>query len=124
MKIITTIIFIALMVLFSASVFAQTTLSGINEKVCDRFEESVLRMAAIMEELKARKDVKETRVAFGGVDTPIESADYWINYAAEAIAYQRVQKYSSKNELRSSLEGLKNKILKAKAEVRKALKDE
>jgi len=55
------------------------------------------------------------------VDTPIKSADYWITYAAEAIAYQRAQKYSSKNELRYSLEVLKNKILKAKNAVRMAL---
>lgn len=78
-------------------------------------------MAAIMEEVRSRKGIVETRVAFGGVDTPIESADYWITYSAEALAFQRVQKYSSKSDLRYSLETLKNKILRAKGEVGKVL---
>lgn len=81
-------------------------------------------MAAIMEEFKDRQGILETRVAFGGVDTPIESADYWINFAAEATSYQRVQKYSSKGQLRSSLEVLKGKIQRAKNEVSKALEYE
>lgn len=97
------------------------TLYQINQKVCDRFEGDLSKLAAIMEELRRRKGITETRVAFGGVDTKIKSADYWITYAAEALAYQRAQKYSSQAQLRSSLEVLKNKILKAKGEVRKAL---
>lgn len=78
-------------------------------------------MAAIMEELRERKGITETRVAFGGVDTPIESADYWITYTAEALAFQRAQKYSQASSLRSSLEVLRGKILRAKTEVGKAL---
>ncbi len=74
-----------------------------------------------MEELRRRNGIIETRVAFGGIDSQIKSADYWVTYAAEALAYQRAQKYSSKSELRNSLEVLKNKILKAKGEVGKAL---
>lgn len=104
-------------------VFAAPSLDNVNQKVCRRFEEDVARLAAIMEELKRRKGILETRVAFGGVDTPIKSADYWITYAAEAVAFQRAQKYSSKNELRYSLEVLKNKILRAKTEVEKALNE-
>src|SRR5438094_165311 len=70
------------------------SLDQINQKVCDRFEEDTSKLAAIMDELRTRKGITETRVAFGGSDTPIKSADYWINFAAEAIAYERVQNYS------------------------------
>lgn len=98
-----------------------TVLHRQNQKVCNRFEEDLNKMAAIMEEVRSRKGIVESRVAFGGVDTAIESADYSITYAAEALAYQRAQKYSAKNELRDSLEVLKKKILRAKNEVRKAL---
>ncbi len=114
-----------LAVFLPVSVFAATSsadsLYQINQKVCDRFEGDVLKLAAIMEELRRRKGITETRVAFGGVDTQIKNADYWVTYAAEALAFQRAQKYSSKAQLRSSLEVLKNKTLKAKSEVGKAL---
>src|SRR3989338_9374767 len=117
---------VIIMFLWPATILAQTntqsdSLYQINQKVCDRFEVDMVKLAAIMEELRRRKGITETRVAFGGVDTQIKSADYQITYAAEALAYQRAQKYSSKAQLRSSLEVLKNKILKAKGEVRKAL---
>lgn len=101
--------------------YASVSLDDVNQKVCSRFESDVVKLAAIMEELRRRKGITETRVAFGGVDTQIKAADYWITFAAEAIAYQRVQEYSSKSELKYSLEVLKNKILQAKAEVGKAL---
>lgn len=78
-------------------------------------------MAGIMEEVKRRQGITETRVAFGGSDTPIKNADYWVTYAAEAIAFERAQKFSSKDELQYSLETLKNKVLRAKGEVGKAL---
>jgi len=110
-----------LVILFPITVFASSSLDQVNQKVCTRFEEDVSKMAAIMEEVRRRKGITETRVAFGGIDTPIKSADYQITYAAEALAYQRAQKYSSKQQLRSSLEILKGKVLKAKGEVRKAL---
>lgn len=115
------IIIIVLTIIISPSVFAQTNLYEINQKVCDRFEEDISKLAAIMEELRERKGIKETRVAFGGADTPIKSADYQITYVAEAIAFQRAQRYSSKAGLKSSLEVLKNKILQAKAQVGRAL---
>lgn len=112
-----------LLIPLAKTVYAGLTLDDINQKVCSRFEEDVVKLSAIMEELRRRKGITETRVAFGGVDTPIKNADYWITYTAEAVAYQKAQKYSSKSELRNSLEVLKNKILKAKGEVRKALND-
>lgn len=115
---------VLILLLFPITVFASNTdviLNQINQKVCDRFEQDLTKMAAIMEELRERLGITETRVAFGGVDTPVKSADYWITYTAEAIAYQRAQKFSSTGGLRSSLEVLRGKILRAKLEVKKAL---
>lgn len=113
-----------LSVLLFVFLISPTTLYAfydINQKICNRFEEDISRMAAIMEELRRRKGITETRVAFGGIDTQIKSADYWITYAAEAIAYQRAQKFSSKARLRSNLETLRGKVLRAKREVGNAL---
>lgn len=104
-------------------VFASPNLDAINQTVCNRFEGDVAKLAGIMDEVRSRKGITETRVAFGGVDTQIKNADYWITSAAEAVAFQKAQKYSSKAELKSSLGVLKNKILRAKNEVRKALSD-
>lgn len=118
------ILFFAILVVFlPITVFATLTLDQMNQRVCDRFEMDLSKMAAIMEEVRERKGIKETRVAFGGIDTPIKSGDYWVNFAAEAVAFQRVQKYSSENGLRSSLEVLKGKVLKAKTEVGKAINE-
>lgn len=108
------------------TIFAQTdsladSFYQANQKVCDRFEGDILKLAAIMEELRRRKGISETRVAFGGVDTKIKSADYQITYVAEALAFQRAKKNTSKAQLKISLEVLKNKILKAKNDVGKAL---
>lgn len=102
-------------------VHAQVNLDVVNQKVCDRFEEDTAKLAAIMEEYRNRNGIKETRVAFGGIDTKVKSADYWITYAAEAIAYQRAQKPGSVSGLKSSLQVLAGKVLKAKGEVRKAI---
>lgn len=88
-----------------------------------------------MEEAKRREGVTETVVAFGQGDTPLDNAAYWVNYAQEAIAYQKIQDYTpqvnssdpsagisnSQANLRSSLVGLQQKIIKAKNEVKKAL---
>ena len=103
--------------------FAFTTLDAVNQKVCTRFEDDMSRLAAIMEEVRARKGIKETRVAFGGIDDQIKSADYWITYAAEAIAFQRAQKYSTAKQLRSQLEVLRGKVLRARTEVGEALNE-
>ncbi|OGE14607.1 hypothetical protein A3F00_04300 [Candidatus Daviesbacteria bacterium RIFCSPHIGHO2_12_FULL_37_11] len=107
--------------LFQSIAFAQVNLDSINQKVCDRFEEDTARLAAIMEEYRDRNGIKETRVAFGGIDTKVKSADYWITYAAEAIAYQRVQEPGGISGLKSNLQVLAGKILRAKKEVRKVL---
>lgn len=98
--------------------------SKINQRVIFRFDEDINKLSAIMEELKERLGIEgqKTLVAFGTPQNPYESADYWINFAAEASAYQKIQKYSSKNDLNYSLQVLANKILRAKAEVKKALK--
>ena len=109
---------------FFTPAYAQVSMDSVNQKVCDRFEEDLARMSAIMDELRSRKGITETRVAFGGYDTPIKQADYWINFAAEAIAYQRAQKLSSPAGLRSHLEVLKGKVLRAKDEVGKTLDEE
>lgn len=115
------IILLLLILVFPVTTSAYSSLDEINQKVCSRFEEDTARLAGIMEEVRVRLGIKETRVAFGGIDDQIKSADYWVTYAAEAIAYQRAQKFSSIGELRSSLEVLKGKVLKAKGEVGKAL---
>lgn len=117
------LLLVILAVFLPVSVFATPNLDDVNQKVCDRFEEDVVKLAAIMEELRRRKGIIETRVAFGGVDTKIKSADYQITYVAEAIAFQRNQKYYSQTQLRNSLGVIKNKILKAKSEVRNALNE-
>lgn len=110
-------------------------LYDINQKVSSRFDGDVAKLSAILEELKSRKNVTKTVVAFGQGDTPLDNAAYWVNYAAEAVAYQKIQSYapqingnditgpinSSKSELRGSLGVLAGKILKAKGEVAKAI---
>jgi len=108
---------------------ADGLLIGINQKVCDRFEEDLNKLAAIMDEFRARKGITQTRVAYGNVNTPVEQADYWINFAAEAIAYQRAQDYTpqngailpSMNSLKYDLGILQGKVIKAKIEAKKAL---
>ncbi|OGE32909.1 hypothetical protein A3C59_01755 [Candidatus Daviesbacteria bacterium RIFCSPHIGHO2_02_FULL_36_13] len=110
-----------LVFLFTLPVLAAPSLDEINQRVCLRFEEDLSRLAAIMEEVRRREGITETRVAFGGVDTAIESADYQITYAAEALAYQRARKHPNLGSLKSNLEVLRNKILQAKREVSKVL---
>lgn len=117
------LLFVLLIIFVPITAYASVSLDMVNQKVCNRFEGDVVKLAAIMEELRRRQGITETRVAFGGVDTQIESADYWITSAAEAVAYQRAQKYSSTSQLKYSLQNLRNKILKAKAEVGKALNE-
>lgn len=96
-------------------------MDGVNQRVCDRFEEDLVRMSAIMDELRRRKGITETRVAFGGYNTPIKQADYYITFTAEAVAYQRAKKYSIPQTLRADLGVLRGKLLRAKTEVGKAL---
>lgn len=118
---------------------ADKLLYEVNQRVCDRLQEDINRLSAIMDEVRSRQDIDETRVAYGQVDTPIENADYWVNWAAEAIAYQRIQDYTpvlgseaalpkaitaEMNNLRVGLNTLAGKVSKAKAEVGKVVKDE
>lgn len=117
------VVVFTLILFLPLQVYAATDLDQVNQKVCSRFEEDVLRLAAIMEKVRSRKGIKETRVAFGGIDDQVKSADYQITFAAEAIAYQRAQKFSGKSDLRYSLEVLKGKVLRAKSEIGKALNE-
>lgn len=109
---------------------ADKALVQINQGVCIRFEGDINKLGALMEELKRRLDLdgKPTVVAYGATRNQIESADYWVNFAAEAVAYQKSQDYTplvsisaSKNELKGDLQDLAGKILHAKVEVTKAL---
>lgn len=117
------LLIVCLSFIYPTMIFAQVTLSDVNQKVCLRFEQDLNKISAIMEELKRRKGIEgeKTTVAFGTPKNPIESADYWITFAHEALAFQKAQKSSSKNNLRYSLEGVAGKILRAKNEARKAL---
>lgn len=107
------------------NVFAATSIDEVNQAICDRFDADTLKLAAIMEEYKRRKGIEDepTVVAFTARKNQVEEADYWINYANEAIAYQRYQEYSpnGKAQLKSNLGVLKNKVLRAKNEVKKVL---
>jgi hypothetical protein len=111
-------------------------LSQINQEVCLGFDAEIARMSAILDQLKERKNITSTRVAYGNGSTLIENADYYLNYAQEAVAYQKIQDYtpqisgnlstgvtSSLNNLTSDLGVLRNKILRAKGEINKALNE-
>lgn len=113
----------AILFFLTPPILAAPLLDEVNQKVCNRFEEDTARLAAIMEELRERKGIKETRVAFGGYDTPIKSADYWVTHAAEAIAFQRSKKPDSKAALKSQLQTLAGKVIRAKNEAREALNE-
>lgn len=116
------IVIFAILIMSPFTAFAAETFD-INQKVCNRFEDDLSKLAAIMEEVRARKGITETRVAFGGIDDAIKSADYSITYAAEAVAFQRYQKPASISTLKSQLEILKGKVLRAKTEVGKAINE-
>lgn len=114
---------------------ADWELKNINQAVCDRFEKDLDKMAAILDEEKSRQGITKTVVAYGQGSTPLDSAAYSLNYAAEALAYQRSQDYTpnisgtnlagaisnSSANLKYNLKILHGKILKAKAEVKKAI---
>lgn len=113
---------------------ADKELVNINQKVCDRFQLDLDKMAAVMDELKRRQNVTKTVVAYGQGNTPLDTAAYYLNYAAEALAFQRSQDYTpsiatnpvfginnSAANLKSNLQILQGKILRAKSEVQKAV---
>lgn len=107
----------------TALITSSNQILKINQAVTGRFEKDVNKLSAIMEEIKRRKGIEgqPTLVAFGTPQNAVERADYWITYAHEALAFQKVQKFSTKQDLKYSLQVLANKILRAKAEVKKAL---
>lgn len=107
-------------------------LKDINHNICTNFDSDLNKMAAILDQEKTRQHITQTRVAYGMGDTPMDSAGYYLNYAAEAVAYQKVQDYTPKSltsesaqesldNLISSLTTLSGKVLRAKTEIRKAL---
>ena len=110
---------------------AEKILDQINQTVCSRFDEDVAKMSAVLQELRRRKGIEDqpTVVAYGEGKTQLEDAEYWVNWAGEAVAYQKSHNYlplnitSSTNSLRSDLGVLKNKILKAKGQVEMAVSD-
>lgn len=115
---------------------ADLLLQEINQKISSRFDEDVAKLAAVLEELKSRigAEGQSTIVAYGQGETKLDSAAYWLNYAAEAVAYQKIQDYTpqfsteaqlagsvgtSMNRLSGDLGVLRNKIIRAKNEMSK-----
>ncbi|MDO8498877.1 MAG: hypothetical protein Q7S44_03770 [bacterium] len=117
---------------------ADRILGETNQRVCQRFDVEIAHLAAILEEKKYRQGVSNTVVAYGRGNTALDSAAYYLNYAAEAVAYQKIQDYTpligqgnlkgsvntSMLNLKSNLQTVQGKILKAKAEVGKAVESE
>lgn len=119
---------------------ADELLKQINLSVCTRFDTDIAILTAIDAQIRERRgmDSVPTQVAYGSGNTPLENAEYWLNYAQEAVAYQKIADYttningdssvdsaivSQKNGLKSDLGVLRNKILRAKEELRKALNE-
>lgn len=110
-------------------------LDEINQKVSGRFDVEIARLGAILDELKSREGVTDTIVAYGQGETPLDNAAYYLNFAAEASAYQKAQDYTprigggnlgsaftiSMNNLSGNLKVLQGKVLRAKSEVGKAV---
>ncbi len=118
-----------------AVINSDLTLQEINQTVCSRFQKDLDKMAAILDEEKRRQNVTKTIVAYGQGNTPFDSAAYQLNFAAEALAYQKAKDYTpnignnnllgavntNSSNLKSDLGVLQNKILNAKTAVKKAL---
>lgn len=117
---------------------ADQILKDINLKVCSRFDGDIAILTAIDAEIRSRKglDSVPTQVAYGSGNTPLENSEYWLNYAQEAVAYQKIADYTTNiagdssvdsaisNQqagLKSDLGVLANKILHAKSEIGKVL---
>ena len=114
---------------------ADQLIQTINQDICANFDQEINKMSAILEEEKRRQNINSTRVAYGSGNTPMDNAEYYLNYAEEAVAYQKIQDYtpqisgghlsggiqSSLNNLLSDLSVLQGKILKAKSEINNAL---
>ena len=119
---------------------ADQLLKDINLVVCNRFDGDIAVLTAIDAEIRVRKgmDSVPTVVAYGQGNTQLESAEYWLNYAQEAVAYQKIGDYTTNIAGDSSLDGaissqeaalksdlgvLANKILHAKVEIGKVLNE-
>lgn len=119
---------------------ADELLKQINLVVCSRFDADIAIMTAIDAQIRERRgmDSVPTQVAYGSGNTPLENAEYWLNYAQEAVAYQKIADYttningdssvdgainSEKASLKSDLGVLANKILRAKSEIAKILNE-
>lgn len=109
-------------------------LQTINLDICSNLQNQVNKMAAILDEEKRRQKITSTRIAYGVGNTPMDDAEYFVNFAQEAIAYQKSQDYTpqisgslkagvvgSLNNLLSDLNILQGKVLKAKSETQTAL---
>lgn len=120
---------------------ADELLKQVNLAVCSRFDEDVAVLTAVDVQIRERKglDSVPTIVAYGSGNTPLENAEYWLNYAQEAVAYQKIADYTTsisgdnsvdsaiaiqKANLKSNLGVLANKILRAKSEIAKVLNEE
>jgi hypothetical protein len=107
-------------------------IADLNAKITKEWEENLLRQGQILEEYTRRKDLKLKMGSSNGINRnlsdPIENAQYWLNYAHEAVAYQAAGDYiinlsgekninsdiSSKiSALQSDINGLRGKVLKS-----------
>lgn len=119
---------------------ADELLKQINLSVCARFDADIAILTAIDAQIRERRgmDSVPTQVAYGSGNTPLENAEYWLNYAQEAVAYQKIADYttningdssvdgainSEKASLKSDLGVLANKIFRAKSEIAKILNE-
>lgn len=92
-----------------------------NKAVCDRFETALNQMSDILDKEKTRQGVTDTVVAYGRGNTPLDSAAYYLTYAAEAVSYQRSLNFNSQSSLKINLLTLQSKVERAKTEIKKAL---
>lgn len=113
---------------------ANQMLKDLNLSECQKFDTDINKMAAILDEEKSRQNVSKTTAAFGSLNTPLDTAEYYLTFAAEAVAYQKVQDYTpqisgslsagvneSINSLEANLNTTQAKVTKAKEEIQKAL---
>lgn len=109
-------------------------LKDLNQSECAKMDNDVNKMAAILEEEKRRQNVSKTTAAFGGLNSPLDSAEYYLTFAAEAVAYQKAQDYTpqisgnlsagvneSINSLEANLNATQGKVITAKTYLQKAL---
>ncbi len=113
---------------------ADQLLGDLNQSECQKFDNDINKMAAILDEEKRRQNVNKATAAFGGLNTPLDSAEYYLTYAEEAVAYQKIQDYTpqisgnlqsgvsgSINNLESDLNTTQTKVMTAKLKIQQAL---